>query len=489
MTGTISIMLPQLILYMFNRRNPYYDELSNRTKDTYFCIPNMFGEKDGNGNPMTFIKIPKSRELGTIFGSLAERIARAVDGEEEAFKGYAGALATNIAPANPLDSGMIGPFVGLRSNKDFAGRTIVPQSMQDRSKHLQYDEKTSELTKYIAEYAAKVGIELSPKQMDYLVDSWTGVVGDFLLPATTKGANALSPVTNRFVADPRYSNQTISDFYEKMDKAAQLATDKNFAEGLDSDTVTLEEKASNNYSKASKEIAALSKASSRAGVEKLTADDKKLLKEYGISTSGTPRDIQKAIRSAQIEIARDAMGRGTRANEMELDINNNSDIANAVEKYQGAGLTEKKAYELYKAMDALVPETGKSEVSSQQKAKVVVQQGYDPKQTAALVGSLWNQSGAEEKKTLLPSLNVAQRLVTMYVSGGDSKLVSMTVPRSFSENNVAYTLTDAEMELFQTTYADYFNRNANNVMSEENLLRLREDAYNRAKYAVLRGRK
>ena len=160
-----------------------------------------------------------------------------------------------------------------------------------------------------------------------------------------------------------------------------------------------------------------------------------------------------------------------------------------VDGYKAAGLSEDKAYSLYKAMDALVPETGKSEVSSQQKAKVVVQQGYDPKQTAVLVGSLWNQSGAEEKKTLLPSLNVAQRLVTMYVSGGDSKLVSMTVPRSFSENNVAYTLTDAEMELFQTTYADYFNRNANNVMSEENLLRLREDAYNRAKYAVLRGRK
>ena len=204
---------------------------------------------------------------------------------------------------------------------------------------------------------------------------------------------------------------------------------------------------------------------------KAMSDEEKAKAVSGIYTDATTEAKRKIVE-----------GRG------EMYLPTDGDVKK-VDGYKAAGLSEDNAYSLYKAMDALVPETGKSEVSNQQKAKVVVQQGYGPKQTAALVGSLWNQSGAEEKKTLLPSLNVAQRLVTMYVSGGDSKLVSMTVPRSFSENNVAYTLTDAEMELFQTTYADYFNRNANNVMSEENLLRLREDAYNRAKYAVLRGRK
>ena len=169
-SGVVGVTLPTLIMYLFNRDNPYYDELSNRIKDTYYVIPNLFGDKDDNDKPMTFFKIPKSRELGMLFGSLAERIARAVDGEEEAFKGLVGTFATNIAPTNPIESGIIGPFVGLKANKDFAGRTIVPQSMQDRSPHLQFDERTSELTKFIAEYAAKAvtpltpnGIQLSPK--------------------------------------------------------------------------------------------------------------------------------------------------------------------------------------------------------------------------------------------------------------------------------------------------------------------------------------
>ena len=346
-TGAVGITLPTMILYLSNRDNPYYNELSNRTKDDYFCIPNKFGELDDSGKPMTFIKIPKSREVGMVFGALAERIARAVDGDEEAFKGFGNAFATNIAPANPLDSGVVGPLIGLKSNKDFAGRTIVPQNMQERSGHLQFDEKTSELTKFIAAQAAKAGVELSPKQMDYLIDSWTGVVGDFLLPATTKGANALSPITNKFTADPRYSSQVITNFYDKMDEAAKKANDKNFSERLDPKTVTLEEKVSSNYAKASKEMSALSKVSARAGVGTLTDEDKKLLSGYGIDATKNAQDIQKDIRTKQNTIAKEATARGTRADEMELDLNNSSKIAKKVEKYQSAGFTQRQAYTIY----------------------------------------------------------------------------------------------------------------------------------------------
>ena len=409
-TGAVGITLPTLILYLFNRDNPYYDELSNRTKDTYFVIPNMFGEKDNNGNAMTFIKIPKSRELGMIFGALAERIAREVDGEDEAFKGFAGTLATNISPTNPLESGLIAPLIGLKSNKDFAGRTIIPQSMQDRSKSLQFDEKTSELTKFIAEYAAKAGVELSPKEMDYLIDSWTGVVGDFLLPATTKGANALSPITNKFTADPRYSSQTITNFYENMDEAAKMANDKNFAEGLDSETVTLEEKISSNYAKASKEISALSKTSARAGVETLTDEDVKLLKGYGIDTSAKAQDIQKAIRTQQNEIAKSAISRGTKADEMELDLNNNSTIAKSVEKYQSAGYTQKQAYNIYKTVEALDIDSDsnqaevaqaleKSNLSNKDKGVVWEIKNGKPSEKNPFTGTL-AQAGLAPEKTI-----------------------------------------------------------------------------------------
>lgn len=485
LTGVVGITLPTLILYLSNRDNPYYDELSNRTKDNYFCIPNMFGETDDNGNAMTFIKVPKSRELGMIFGALAERIAREVDGEEEAFKGFGGALATNIAPANPIDSGLIAPVIGLKSNKDFAGRTIVPQSMQDRSKHLQFDEKTSELTKYIAEYANKVGIELSPKEMDYLIDSWTGVVGDFLLPATTKGANPLSPITNKFTADPRYSNQTITDFYEKMEKAAQKATDKNLVEGLDSDTVTLEEKISSNYAKASKEMSALTKVSARAGVETLTDEDKKLLSGYGIDATKEPQDIQKAIRTQQIEIAKAAISRGTKADEMELDLNNNSDIAKSVEKYQSAGISQKQAYTVYKAFEALEPEAGASEVSVYQKISTISGFGYSDKQAIALVGTLYTDKGGE---SMLPYLTTAKNLLSLYLTTKDTTFINKKIPSEFSLKGTTYVLTDNEKKVYQKAYANWFNSHVTNVSTTTDILKYKKDAEEKAEAAVINGR-
>ena len=485
LTGAVGITLPTLILYLFNRDNPYYDELSNRTKDNYFCIPNMFGETDDNGNAMTFIKVPKSRELGVIFGALAERIAREVDGEEEAFKGFGSALATNIAPANPLDSGVVGPLINLRSNKDFAGRTIVPQSMQDRSKYLQFDEKTSELTKYIAEYANKVGIELSPKEMDYLIDSWTGVVGDFLLPATTKGANPLSPITNRFTADPRYSNQTITDFYEKMEKAAQKATDKNLVEGLDSDTVTLEEKISSNYAKASKEMSALTKVSARAGVETLTDEDKKLLSGYGIDPTKEPQDIQKAIRTQQIEIAKAAIGRGTKADEMELDINNNSNIAKSVEKYQSAGISQKQAYTVYKAFEALEPEAGASEVSVYQKIRTISGFGYSDKQAIALVGTLYTDKGGE---SMLPHLTTAKNLLSLYLTTKDTTFINKKIPSEFSLKGTTYVLTDNEKKVYQKAYANWFNSHVTNVSTTTDILKYKKEAEEKAEAAVINSR-
>ena len=275
--------------------------------------------------------------------------------------------------------------------------------------------------------------------MDYLIDSWTGVVGDFLLPVTTKGTNALSPITNRFTADPRYSSQTISDFYDKTDEAAQKSTDKTFSEGLDSTEVTIEKKISSNYSKASEEISALSKAATRAGVKTLTTEDIELLREYGIDTSKKPEDIQKAVRTEQNKIASAAISRGTKANEMELDLNNDSGIAKSVEKYQSAGITKKQAYSVYKSFDALKPEEGEKQVTTYQKVKAISGFGYSDEQAIALAGTLYttkDDDGAIKKESLLPYLNTSKHLLSLYLTNKDSEMISMTIPETFTSKRL-----------------------------------------------------
>jgi hypothetical protein len=297
--GGISISTPTIALYMINKDNPYYQELDNRTKDNYFLIPS--GEKDEYGNSKTFIKIPKSRELGVMFGALFERVLRSKGGDKEAWKGFGNTVATNFAPTNPLENNFFSPILNLKSNQDFAGRAIVPQSMlmDKRSPKLQYDERTSEIAKWLGDKT-----NLSPKQIDYLVRSYTGIAGQIGLPATTKGGNPVKVITNQFVADPAYSNQTITDFYDNFDKYTRLASDTNIKSGGNTRDITPQEQIKNMYSKASDKMSELNKISTRIISGTATPDDKKVLSGYGI-TQTDAETTAKAIKEKMADIAKE----------------------------------------------------------------------------------------------------------------------------------------------------------------------------------------
>ena len=252
--GAIGVTAPTLAFNYMNKDNENYKNLDNRTKDNYFLIP----QDDG-----TFIKIPKARELGVLFGSLAERTLRAMNGEEKAFKGYAGTVATNFSPANPIENNILAPLAyNIPKNKDFADRAIVPQGMvmDGRSPKYQYDEKTTILAKKLGEIA-----NISPKQIDYIIKSYTGVIGQMGIPALTPSPDktplqkALKPITSQFVADSSYSNSTVSDFYDNIDKLKRIAADKNIEENIPSKDVTEQEYLRNLFTKASNEIADINK--------------------------------------------------------------------------------------------------------------------------------------------------------------------------------------------------------------------------------------
>lgn len=252
LTGITSVTAA---LNYLNKDNENYKNLDNRTKDNYFLIP------DGD----TFIKIPKSRENGVLFSSLMERVMRARKGEKEPFKGFGGTVATNFSPTNPFENNIFSPLASnIPKNKDFAGRAIVPQAMiQDgRSSKYQYDEKTTILAKKLGEAA-----NLSPKQIDYIIKSYTGVIGQMGIPAMTPSLDekqttlqkALKPITQQFVADPLYSNSAVTDFYDNLDKLKRIAADSNISNNLPSELVTSEETQRNEFNKASLEISDINK--------------------------------------------------------------------------------------------------------------------------------------------------------------------------------------------------------------------------------------
>ena len=231
-----------------------YDQVDNRTKDTYFLIP----EKLWGGEAGKFIKIAKAREAGVLFGTLFERIARQVKGDPAAFKGFGTTVGTNAVPANPFESNIASPVLNAKyTNKDFANRDIVPAYMinDKRSPKLQFDAKTSEIAKKIGD-----SFNLSPKKIDYLITSYTGIVGSL--------ANAKKPtdvITRSFVADAKYNNEIQNNFYDKLDELRRVASDKNITQNVPSKTVTSEEKSYNAMLKVSTQLADIRKSMLKAG--------------------------------------------------------------------------------------------------------------------------------------------------------------------------------------------------------------------------------
>jgi hypothetical protein len=225
--GVVAITIPAVATHILNEGNPHYNDLSNRVKDNYYLIPD-YTNKDENGYPKTFIKIPKSREYGVMLASLLERTYRAVvKKEDNSFKGFGNTVATNFLPS--FDT-ILQPAFNLKSNKDFADRTIVPMAMQGRSPRYQYDDQTTEISKFLGDK-----FNISPKQLDYLIKAYTGVVGQLGLPATTKSTyngdarkNISKPITTQFTADPLYSNEAVNEFYENKKKLDTANKDYKF---------------------------------------------------------------------------------------------------------------------------------------------------------------------------------------------------------------------------------------------------------------------
>jgi hypothetical protein len=260
------ISAPTAAIYTMNQvmDKKGYDQLDNRTKDTYFVFP------QGNGK---FIKVPKTRESGAIFGALFERVLRQIEGQPEALKGYGETIKTNFLFQNPWTDNIASPLVsGIGFNKDFAGRNVVPTYMLNdkRSPKLQFDERTSELAKEIGDK-----FNLSPKQIDYIIKSYGGIVGSIVIPATTKGGNVVeSVVTRSFTADAAYSNGITNGFYDKLDKLKNAATDKNITLKLPSKLVTPEEKMSNLYASMTRHISDI-----RDGITQLGSTDEARTKQ------------------------------------------------------------------------------------------------------------------------------------------------------------------------------------------------------------------
>lgn len=222
--------LPALMLnHLMWDDDEEYEELSDYVKQNYYIVG-----KYGDGK---FVRIPKGRALAVIQNAF-EQIENLVTGEDDVDLATFGELVlSNLAPNNPLDNNIAAPILQAWGNRAWYGDEIVPTRLQDLPAVEQYDETTDSISRWLSEKADSVGIEISPYKINYLLDQYSGGVGDMALPYLTpeaeRGKNsALAPLADKFTTDSVMKNQNVSDFYDTKDK---LAKNANGSDATDED--------------------------------------------------------------------------------------------------------------------------------------------------------------------------------------------------------------------------------------------------------------
>ena len=165
-----------------------------------------------------------------------------MEGDEHAFDGLVETFSNTLAPNNPLDSNVLEPIdATFRTGKSWAGNDIESSALQNKVPSERYDAKDTEFAKWLA--STKLGKQLgwSPKKIDYLIDQYSGGIGDILIPLNTKYAEENNPLSAKFTTDSVTNNKQLSQFYDTKNELAQRK-----ASGLTDDTESFEAQYLNN---------------------------------------------------------------------------------------------------------------------------------------------------------------------------------------------------------------------------------------------------
>jgi len=231
--GTL-VIGPKLYEYAQFNDDPDYQKLPARER-----YRNVFVGKNADA---TFIKMPMPPEYEAFGSFMTDVLNDVVKGDPQAYKGTLDAIVNAFTP--PLVSGALqgatqgggpeqsilgtinstvaAPFVAITGNKSFTGAPIVPKRLEDVSAKNQFDERTSEISKWVGK---KIG--MSPLKVDYLLRAYGGDPARLLLPLNSPvgGGTARNTLLKNFISDPVFTNTLSDDFYTAKEKYTKAKND------------------------------------------------------------------------------------------------------------------------------------------------------------------------------------------------------------------------------------------------------------------------
>lgn len=220
-------ILPELLNGLLYRDDDEWDDIPDQTKSNCYLF------KLGDGY---WMKIPRGRALA-VFSAGATYAQEKAKGNDPKFSDVIEVVKSNVAPTDIFNQNIATAWTQTKLfNPDNPGTTwyggnIESDRLQNYRPGERYDEKTDELSKWIGKT-----FNLSPKKINYLLDQYSGVVGDLLLPwftpSATASSPALAPLKQAFMLDSTSTNKTTGEYYDLLDDLKYDANDGDIGAGI-----------------------------------------------------------------------------------------------------------------------------------------------------------------------------------------------------------------------------------------------------------------
>ena len=220
-------ILPELLNGLLYRDDDEWDDIPDQTKSNYYLF------KLGDGY---WMKIPRGRALA-VFSAGATYAQEKAKGNDPKFSDVIEVVKSNVTPTDIFNQNIATAWTQTKLfNPDNPGTTwyggnIESDRLQNYRPGERYDEKTDELSKWLGKT-----FNLSPKKINYLLDQYSGVVGDLLLPWLTPSATAsspaLAPLKQAFMLDSTSTNKTTGEYYDLLDDLKYDANDGDIGAGI-----------------------------------------------------------------------------------------------------------------------------------------------------------------------------------------------------------------------------------------------------------------
>ena len=200
-------ILPTVLNALLYEDDEDYQMLDDAQKENNFLL------KVGD----VFVKIPRGR-VASVIGGAANRVRKSAKGEDADWGGYFSNVVSQVTPVENMTRTIFSPVVDISTNTTWYGSAIEGRQFENTAPRDRYDESTSDIA-----IALGQAFNYSPKKIHYLLDQYSGVIGDFVLPATTSKAEK-DFFSGNFTIDPVTSNKLSDEFYELLEEAQYAKT-------------------------------------------------------------------------------------------------------------------------------------------------------------------------------------------------------------------------------------------------------------------------